>query len=96
MPPAYPAPPSPSQPGGRDRQCACPLEPVGARKLLSASFQSKLPNAPPGEYVVLQYQTQADGSKTVVETVTPMKDKDGSWRVSGIIFGRSRRAPVTA
>jgi hypothetical protein len=60
-----------------------PLEPVGARKLLGASFQTKLPNAPPGEYVVLQYQTKAGGEKTVVETVTPMKEKDGSWRVSG-------------
>jgi hypothetical protein len=60
-----------------------PLEPVGARKLLGASFQTKLPNAPPGEYVVLQYQTKAGGEKTVVEIVTPMKEKDGSWRVSG-------------
>jgi hypothetical protein len=60
-----------------------PFHPFGARKLLSASFQAKPPNAPPGEYVVLQYQTQAAGEKAVVETVTPMKDKDGSWRVSG-------------
>jgi hypothetical protein len=56
---------------------------LGARELLVASFQTKLPNAPPGPYVVLQYRTQAGGQKTVVETVTPMKDEDGRWRVSG-------------
>ena len=60
-----------------------PFHPFGTRKLLSASFQTKPPNAPPGEYVVLQDQTEAAGEKVVVETVTPMKDKDGSWRVSG-------------
>jgi hypothetical protein len=68
---------------GAVRKARGPFEPLGARKLLGASFQTKLPNAPPGEYVVLQYQTQAGGEKTVVETVTPMKDEDGNWRVSG-------------
>jgi len=65
------------------RQARAPLAPLGARKLLGASFQTRLPNAPPGEYVVLQYETTAGGGRTVVETVTPMKDSDGTWRVSG-------------
>jgi hypothetical protein len=65
------------------RQARAPFAPLGARKLLGASFQTRLPNAPPGEYVVLQYQTTAGASRTVVETVTPMKDPDGTWRVSG-------------
>jgi hypothetical protein len=60
-----------------------PFEPLGARTLLSASFQTKLPSAPPGEYVVLQYRTKAGGGRTVVETITPMKEPDGRWRVSG-------------
>lgn len=60
-----------------------PLEPFGERQQLGASFQTKLPNAPPGQYVVLQYRTKVGGGKTVVETVTPMKDADGKWRVSG-------------
>lgn len=58
------------------------LEPLGPRTLLSASYQTELPSSPPGEYVVLQYRTKA-GSGTVVETVTPMKEPDGRWRVSG-------------
>jgi uncharacterized protein DUF4019 len=60
-----------------------PFEPVGARTLLGASFQTKLPGAPPGEYVVLQYRTKAGGGRTIGETITPMKEPDGRWRVSG-------------
>jgi hypothetical protein len=60
-----------------------PFEPVGARQLLGASVQTSLPNAPAGEYVVLQYQTKVRGGKTAIETVTPTRDKDGRWRVAG-------------
>jgi hypothetical protein len=60
-----------------------PFEPLGERQQLGASFHTKLPNAPPGQYVVLQYRTKTGGEKAVVETVTPMKDSDGVWRVSG-------------
>ena len=65
------------------KQARTPFEPFGPRTLLAASFQTKLPNAPPGKYVVLRYQTRVRGDKTVVETVTPMVDEDGVWRVSG-------------
>jgi hypothetical protein len=60
-----------------------PFDPLGARTLVSASYQTQLPSAPPGEYVVLQYRTKARGGRTVVETVTPMKEPGGRWRVSG-------------
>ena len=60
-----------------------PFEPFGERQQIAASFQTRLPNAPPGRYVVLQYRTKTGGGKSVVETVTPMKDSDGVWRVSG-------------
>jgi ribosomal protein S17E len=36
-----------------------------------------------GEYVVIQFETSFENKKTAVETVTPMMDKDGIWRVSG-------------
>jgi hypothetical protein len=65
------------------RKARGPFEPFGTRKLLGASFQTRLPNAPPGEYVVLQYQTKTRGEKLAVETITPMREKDGTWRVSG-------------
>ena len=53
------------------------------RKLKSRQYATSLPGAPDGEYVVLQYQTSFRGKSEAVETVTPMRDKDGKWRVSG-------------
>ena len=60
-----------------------PLEPFGARSLISAQFSATLPNAPPGPYVALRYRTSVSHSRYVVETVTPMHLPDGTWRVSG-------------
>lgn len=60
-----------------------PFEPVGAREVLNAAYQTQLPNAPPGAYVVIQFRAKAAKDRTVVETVTPARDKDGRWRVAG-------------
>jgi hypothetical protein len=60
-----------------------PLEPFGPRVLLSAQYAATLPNAAPGPYVVLQYRTKVSQGREVVETVVPMLQPDGSWRVSG-------------
>ena len=60
-----------------------PLGKVLERKLKSASYQTSLPGAPDGEYVVIQYQTAFANKRSAVETVTPMRDADGRWRVSG-------------
>lgn len=65
------------------RQGRAPFEPFGERRLLSATFETRLPNAPPGRYVILQYQTKAGSGRTVIETVTPAEESDRSWRVSG-------------
>lgn len=54
-----------------------------SRKVKSAKFERTLPYAPDGEYVVIQYETSFENKKDAIETVTPMKDKDGAWRVSG-------------
>lgn len=69
--------------GDAVRQVRGPLDPFGARKLTSATFATSLPNAPPGQYVVIQFETKAARGKTVVETVTPVHEPDGAWRVSG-------------
>ncbi len=61
-------------------------EPLGAavsRKFKSAQFKTNLPGAPPGEYVVIEYDTSFENKKDAVETVTPMRDTEGAWRVSG-------------
>jgi len=60
-----------------------PLGALQSRKLKSASYAKNLPGAPAGEYVVLQFDTSFANKTSSVETVTPMLDKDGKWRVSG-------------
>jgi hypothetical protein len=60
-----------------------PLGAVQSRKLLLATYNTQLPGAPDGEYVVLQYDTSFEHKKAAIETVTPTMDKDGKWRISG-------------
>ncbi len=60
-----------------------PLGKVESRKLKSANYTTQLPGAPDGKYVVIQYETSFEHKKSAVETITPMLDKDGQWRVSG-------------
>jgi hypothetical protein len=54
-----------------------------SRRRRSAQYATSLPGAPDGEYVVLQFDTSFEKKSAGVETVTPMKDPDGHWRVSG-------------
>ena len=60
-----------------------PLGKTTSRKLKSASYTKTLPGAPDGDYVVIQYETSFENKQSSIETVTPMLDKDGKWRVSG-------------
>jgi hypothetical protein len=60
-----------------------PLGKVISRRVKSKQYTQALPGAPDGEYVVIQYDTSYENRKSSVETVTPMLDKDGKWRVSG-------------
>ena len=60
-----------------------PLGKLVSRKLKSKKYTKTLPGAPDGEYVVIGYETQFEKKKSATETVTPMLDKDGKWRVSG-------------
>ena len=60
-----------------------PLGDLVSRKVISAQYATTLPGAPDGEYVVIQFKSSFANKKAAVETVTPMKDPDGKWRVSG-------------
>jgi len=60
-----------------------PLGNILSRSLMSKKYTNTLPGAPDGEYVVIQYETSFENKKSAIETVTPMLDKDGKWRVSG-------------
>ena len=53
-----------------------------SRALKSARYSENLPNAPPGKYVVIQYDSSF-GAGPAIETIVPMQEKDGSWKVSG-------------
>ncbi len=60
-----------------------PLGVVISRKVRSATYTRSLPGAPAGEYVVIQYDTRFENRPLCVETVTPMREKDGNWKVAG-------------
>lgn len=60
-----------------------PLGKMISRKVKSAVFCTSLPGAPDGKYVVIQFETSFEHKNEAIETVTPMMDKDGKFRVSG-------------
>jgi len=60
-----------------------PLGKVNSRKLASARNVTELPNAPKGDYLVIQFATSFANLPSAIETVVPMLDQDGRWRVSG-------------
>jgi hypothetical protein len=60
-----------------------PLGKMRSRRLKAATYTKTLPGAPDGEYVVIQFDTSFEHKQSAVETVTPMLDMDGKWKVSG-------------
>jgi hypothetical protein len=60
-----------------------PLGKPVARKVKSAETRTSLPGAPDGKYVIIQFDTSFEHKKSAVETITPMQEADGSWKVSG-------------
>ncbi len=60
-----------------------PLGKVLSRNVKSAKYTTTAPGAPDGEYVIVELDTSFSEKKSAVETVTPMMDKDGKWRVAG-------------
>lgn len=60
-----------------------PLGKLITRKIRTKTYRTSLPGAPDGEYVVIEFESSFENKKSAVETVTPMMDKDGKWRVSG-------------
>ncbi len=60
-----------------------PLGKLISRKVKTKVYKSSLPGAPDGEYVVIQFDSSFGNKNAAVETVTPIMDRDGTWRVSG-------------
>lgn len=57
------------------------LGPVLARRLKWANYTETLPDLPAGQYVVLEYETRFANRVSAAETVTPVKDANGTWKV---------------
>jgi Protein of unknown function (DUF4019) len=64
-------------------QVRSPLGKMESRQFKAADFESKLPGAPDGKYCVIQFRTKFAQGGNTIETVTPMLDRDGKWKVSG-------------
>jgi len=64
-------------------QVRTPLGAMTARTFKSAQFSRTLPGAPDGEYVVIEYATTYANKPDATETVIPMRDRDGTWKVAG-------------
>ncbi len=60
-----------------------PLGRLLSRTVKNKAFMTSLPGAPDGEYVVIQFDASFENKKSAIETVTPMLESDGNWRVSG-------------
>jgi hypothetical protein len=65
------------------RAVRAPLGKTVSREVKWRRYRTSLPGAPDGEYVILQFTTSFENKKQAVETVTPMLQEDGTWRVSG-------------
>jgi hypothetical protein len=68
-----------------------PLGKLVTRKIKTTTCRTSLPGAPDGEYVVIEFETSFEHKKSAIETVTPMLDKDGKWRVSAITSNKTKR-----
>lgn len=60
-----------------------PLGKLVSRKMKSSQYTKSVPGAPDGQYVVIQYDSVFEKKAKAVETITPLADPDGAWRVSG-------------
>lgn len=68
--------------GDVGKSVRAPLGEVKSRRETSSVFTRTLPGAPEGEYVVIQYATDFAARPGVIETVVPMRQPDGSWKVT--------------
>ena len=60
-----------------------PLGRLESRRPRASVYLTDLPGAPTGDYVVIEFDSSFAGGSAMIERVTPMKDPDGTWRVSG-------------
>jgi hypothetical protein len=60
-----------------------PLGQLVSRTFRASQYFTDLPGAESGEYVVIEYDSKFSNGDPMTERITPKKDPDGVWRVSG-------------
>ena len=50
---------------------------------VTATAGTRAPNAPEGEYAVIEFDTRFENLPQSTETATSMREKDGSWKIAG-------------
>ena len=60
-----------------------PMGSVKSRKVKSTQYRTEMPGAPDGDYVIIQFDTEFEHKKSAVETLTPAKNAQSEWRISG-------------
>jgi len=83
-----------------ERSLADMLEPLGktvSRKLKTVQSETGLPGAPcfkcfrDRRYFIISYETSFENNTSVTETLTPMADSDGKWRIFDYHIRKSQR-----
>ena len=62
-----------------------PLGKLVTRHFRSAEYKTSLAGAPPGKYVVVEFESSFQNKADLTEVVIPVLEADGSWRVSSYL-----------
>jgi hypothetical protein len=54
-----------------------------SREVRSRAYRTNLPNAPAGEYVLIEFVSSFENADSMTETVTPRLNQNGEWLVAG-------------
>jgi len=60
-----------------------PMGKMLSRKVINSTYTKTMPGAPDGQYVIIQFEATFENKQNAIETVTPMLEQNGQWRVSG-------------
>lgn len=60
------------------------IGPLEGRSFSQARYAAEVPNAPPGEYVFVEYFSKFQNAPPTVESVVLRKTDDDSWQVAGM------------
>jgi hypothetical protein len=52
------------------------------RTIRSIGYYTSLPGVPDGQYVSIKFKSTFENQGLAIETITPMLEKDGKWRIS--------------